>query len=237
MSDFVVPITVSTSVDQKGHAVLLNTATGKWHALNGTATSIFAALQSGDSLNAIVTALVAAHPATPEGLLVKDTQDIVAELVKRGLLVPDTTAVRHAAAIDMALPTTSDGPCDVVACMAVIITFPFVLLLLALPFRLTVAVVSVLKRRWARSSAGRDQVMATLAALHAVARRYPGRFACLERSLACVLALAIRRRSVQWCLGASTDPYSFHAWIELDGVPVLHPLDKPINVYRVMLRV
>jgi hypothetical protein len=56
---------------------------------------------------------------------------------------------------------------------------------------------------------------------------YPGRAACLERSLAAVLlAIAVRRR-LDWCLGAVPDPYRFHAWVAVAGTPVTAADDDP----------
>jgi hypothetical protein len=52
-----------------------------------------------------------------------------------------------------------------------------------------------------------------------------------------VLALALRRRAVDWCFGASTDPRSLHSWVEIDGVAVVHPLDEPVSPYRLVFKV
>jgi hypothetical protein len=64
-------------------------------------------------------------------------------------------------------------------------------------------------------------------AVHLAGRWYPGRAACLERSLAAVLmAIAVRRR-LDWCLGSVPDPYRFHAWVAVDGEPVAATDDDP----------
>jgi hypothetical protein len=236
VADFLIPATVSAAVDHNGCMVLLNGATGQWHALNGTGTKIFAELQNGHTLAEAVVVLMAAHPLVPEALLTKDAQNVVAALVRRGLLVPDTTSTRRTAAIDMVLPLAPSGPIAAVDRLAVLVAFPVALLLLVLPFRWTIAIVGWLKRQWVRSPAGHDRAMAMLVAVHIVTRHHPGRLACLERSLTCVLALAIRRQAVDWCFGAATDPRSFHAWIEADGIPVVHPLDQPVSAYRLVLR-
>jgi hypothetical protein len=49
---------------------------------------------------------------------------------------------------------------------------------------------------------------------------YPGRALCLEQSL--VLFVLLRRRAVaaELRLGVQPYPFSAHAWVELDGVPL-----------------
>lgn len=57
-------------------------------------------------------------------------------------------------------------------------------------------------------------------AIRGAARHRAGRMACLECSLATVILAGLRRRSVQWCIGARLMPYASHAWIEIDGRPI-----------------
>lgn len=51
----------------------------------------------------------------------------------------------------------------------------------------------------------------------------PGRIACLESSVATVVALALRGQGVSWHHGVRCDPLVLHAWVSLDGVPVGEP--------------
>lgn len=51
----------------------------------------------------------------------------------------------------------------------------------------------------------------------------PGRVACLESSVATVVALALRRRTATWHHGVRCDPIVLHAWISINGVPVAEP--------------
>lgn len=52
----------------------------------------------------------------------------------------------------------------------------------------------------------------------------PARVACLEESVATVLALALLRRHVTWCHGVSADPIEFHAWLRArDGSLIAEP--------------
>ena len=78
----------------------------------------------------------------------------------------------------------------------------------------------------ARRPATSVEGAAIVAALDWAARRYPGRAACLEQSLAAVLLAAARGWRLDWCLGAVADPYRFHAWVEAEARPV-PALDDP----------
>jgi len=89
---------------------------------------------------------------------------------------------------------------------------------------------------WCRRSASELEALAVVGAVAWAARRYPGRAACLEQSLAAVLLAAATRRRLDWCLGAATDPYRFHAWVEAAGRPVWSPADQqaPVRYVRVL---
>jgi hypothetical protein len=89
---------------------------------------------------------------------------------------------------------------------------------------------------WCRRPASEPEAEAVIGAVAWAARRYPGRAACLEQSLAAVLLVAAGRRRLDWCLGAATDPYRFHAWVEAAGRPVQSPADQqaPVRYVRVL---
>jgi hypothetical protein len=238
MTDFLVPPNVNVAMDANERMVLLNKETGRWYALNTTGTTVFEKLRNGSSIDETIAALVAMYPDIPGKRLSEDAHDILFALVKRGLLVPDVPRARLSAAIDMALPTTSTSRIRFLDRMTVLAAFPSTLLLLRLPFRISLAFIGWLKGNWVVQEADRDDTIATLTAVGVLAKHHPGRLACLERSLTCVLALAFRRHGADWCFGVSTDPRSFHAWVEIAGTPVLLPQDEPVtSVYRPVFRV
>ncbi|WP_275040782.1 lasso peptide biosynthesis B2 protein [Nocardiopsis salina] len=81
--------------------------------------------------------------------------------------------------------------------------------------------------RWA-SALARDgaSIPEATEAVNAV-RRFgflPWRMACLETSVATVIALALRGRSVTWHHGVRCDPLVLHAWVSVNGIPVAEPL-------------
>ena len=78
-------------------------------------------------------------------------------------------------------------------------------------------------RRWARTRAGTidDGVLQqTLHNIVVATAFYPGRSKCLEQALAAFVLLRRRAVPVQIRLGVQPYPFSAHAWVELNGVPL-----------------
>ncbi|MQS06070.1 lasso peptide biosynthesis B2 protein [Streptomyces alkaliphilus] len=90
--------------------------------------------------------------------------------------------------------------------------------LLRLPFRWTVRVARV-ARYFGRGRVEPGRGEELVAAVRYVGRRWPVRIACMETSLGAVLAAAILRRHLTWCLGARfvPPPVEYHAWVEAPG--------------------
>lgn len=108
-------------------------------------------------------------------------------------------------------------------------------LLIKTPFRMAYATVQF-TRRWCRSEMPVTRAARIVTAIEYSARFYPGRAACMEKSLAAVLMAAFTGRRLNWCLGAAPDPYRFHAWVETGDEPVVAPDDftQPRNYLRVL---
>jgi Transglutaminase-like superfamily/Coenzyme PQQ synthesis protein D (PqqD) len=119
---------------------------------------------------------------------------------------------------------------------AAVAGFVVALCLLRLPFGATVRCLSAVKRRWCRRAATPGQAQAVLAGVRRAARWYPGRAACLELSLAAVVALALVRCAADWSLGSAEDPFRFHAWVEVAGRPVVEPGDTETAAFRGVFR-
>ena len=90
--------------------------------------------------------------------------------------------------------------------------------------------------RWARWLARRpastiDRGLAERSArsVAIAAAFFPGRAICLEQSVA--LYLLLRRRGVEAVLRSGAQPYPFqaHAWVEVDGQPVLEKADDLVR--------
>lgn len=110
-----------------------------------------------------------------------------------------------------------------------------------LPFAVVHRAVRATRGRWASAPEDPRRAEEYLAALRRTARRFPGRAACLEISLAAVLLSAAHRRRLDWCLGAAPDPFRFHAWVACDGAAVAASLSAPEDdeppPYRAVLTV
>lgn len=62
---------------------------------------------------------------------------------------------------------------------------------------------------------------AAVAAVRAISAYLPGRWACLEQSVAAAFLLALAGRRAEWRHGVASDPVRLHAWIiGPDGSPV-----------------
>ena len=101
-----------------------------------------------------------------------------------------------------------------------VVTFVIAVVILRLPFGRLVRLVAAVKRRCCRRDATPAEAEIAVLAARMAGRWFPGRAACLECSLAAVLAAAAKGRAVDWCIGARFAPYSSHAWIQVGGRPV-----------------
>lgn len=208
-----VPAHLHAASAASGSTFLLNARSGRWHVLNPAATAVWRELGRTGDLR---------HATDPAA------RRLVGELAARGLLAAGPGTPPPAPGRDRPaghLPTSGTPPRP-----AAVVAFAVALLLLRLPFRVTVRVVRVLHGRCTRPASPAEAARA-VAAADAAADRYPGRAACLERSLAAVVAAAAARRRVDWVLGAAEDPCRFHAWVEVDGVLVGRPPGTPEDVF------
>ena len=73
-----------------GEAVLLDFASGRYFGLNAVGTRVWTLLASGSSVEDAVTA-VAAEFEAPRAEVARDVDELIAELVSRGLLVDDAS--------------------------------------------------------------------------------------------------------------------------------------------------
>ena len=93
--------------------------------------------------------------------------------------------------------------------------------LVRMPFGVSYALVRAVHGRWCVGEVGAGTARRMVMAVSVAARWWPGRAACLEESHAVVLLADALRRRLTWVLGARTDPYRFHAWVETGDQAVL----------------
>ena len=69
-------------------------------------------------------------------------------------------------------------------------------------------------------AAGDDVVRKTLHNILVATALYPGRSKCLEQAMAGFVLLRRRGAAVQIRLGVQPYPFTAHAWLDLDGMPL-----------------
>jgi len=234
MPDFVVPSTVHVNLGERGDMVVLNTHTGQWHLLNETGRVVFEELRRTGDLGLAVLALQARFPSVDTNALRTDVDRLVTDLVERDLL----RLTRRAGGVPVALPERRSVPVSVRSRALTLLCLLAAVLLLRLPLRVSISLVLWLKRRLARRAATLSEGLAALQAVHAMSRWFPGRVACMELSLTTVLISATQGRGLDWCFGHSSDPLTFHSWVETGGGVVQLSDDEPVSAtYRRVLAV
>ncbi|WP_336211015.1 lasso peptide biosynthesis B2 protein [Nonomuraea sp. LPB2021202275-12-8] len=212
-----------------GGVVLLNATTGTWHALNATAGILWESWANGADFEQSLTDVACRHPAVPLEVVRADANELLRDLMSRGLIV-----TRRPVAAVMALGTArSVARPPRRARLLAATSLLLAVVLLKLPFRVTTWLLSAI-RHWCRGEPSRAAAEAAVSAAHYAAEHYPGRAACLEASLAAVLFAACSRSRLDWCLGAIADPYRFHAWVELGGRPVVPDAEPDAGYLRVI---
>ncbi|MFJ8913291.1 lasso peptide biosynthesis B2 protein [Amycolatopsis sp. NPDC102389] len=210
--------------------VVLNLRSGRWYALNSTATLLCRELRTG-GIETAVRAIGDRYPAVDEHRVRRDAGEMIKTLADRDLVVFEPPAVaERGAAGPPVVASSGTGRYRLRAGVAVAVA----VVMLSLPFRWTLWVASVLRARDV-PEATTEEAVAMVRTVETIAGRYPCRTACLEQSLAAVFTAAMSRRKLGWVMGVAEDPYRFHAWVEARGVPVL-PVEEPeFSEYRRVL--
>lgn len=243
MRSLSIPGHVHHGAGEHGGSVLLNMRTGQWYAMNPVADALWRAWRSTGDFDSAITAMAAEYPDASPDHIRQDAQTLAKALAERGLVVLDGPVPPGPPPAECDLPGT-----PVIAAIddvhaapwrraMALCAFVVAVLLLRLPFRATVAVVTGLRHVWCRRAAHTADVALAIATVRKVSGWFPGRVACLETSLAVLLAMTLQRRSVDWIIGVAQDPYRFHAWTEVDGIPVIGDYDSGFEQFRRVLRI
>jgi hypothetical protein len=239
---------VHVSVAKHGGGVVLNLRSGKWYALNTSATLMWEELCRTGDVDAAVRAVAAEYPAARETRIRSDVSELVSALTDRRLVVVDRPGEGRSPS---ARSPTELSATHVKADTAVVVegraaaggrrsrtgfALALALVSLKMPFRWSVWLVSKLRAR-ADTEASVSEAVEVLLAVERAARHYPGRVACLEQSLTAVLAAALAGRRLDWVIGIAEDPYRFHAWAETCGVPILPAAEPAFADYSRLLKV
>jgi transglutaminase superfamily protein/coenzyme PQQ synthesis protein D (PqqD) len=234
-----IPDHVRYSAAYHGGVVLVNVLSGQCYAMNPTADVMWRAWRAGGDFETAIAATAAHHPELSCDRIRRDARHLVGALAGRDLVVLDRDVPRRArTGLETEPLDRAQVPVETVANSrrrAVIpIALGLSLLLTCLPFRFTVRVTRATRRRCRRSATPRE-VTATITAVRRAAGWWPGRVACLELSLATVTAMTLTRCRADLVIGVADDPCRFHAWVEVDGVPVQTESDPAIDEFRRIL--
>lgn len=229
MRKFEIPGFVRTKYGDNGQLVVINVRSGHWHALNPVAAAVFEVLvRTGDAEPAIAQ-LAERFPETSEERVRRDVERLVGMLLERHLLATTVPPARHPGSVLMALPASGRGGLSMADRVLASVCFAVALVLLKLPLRISIFLVSRVKGRCARKPASVEQGHDAISAAREVTRLFPGRVACMELSLTAVLIMAARGRALEWTFGFSSDPLAFHSWVCANGTAVVHHADEPLE--------
>jgi hypothetical protein len=212
---------------EHGGVVILDTAAGEWITLNETAGYLWRRWESGAEFEEGVNDVAARYPDVPRAEILADARQLLAELIGRKIIDVAVSPTAAAMASPAAAPVGQrPGRARILAAMLALCVAD---LLARCSFRGSLTVVRLTRRGWCRRAPTADRASRTVAAVNAAAQWYPGRAACLEQSLAAVLLAAAVRCRLDWCLGSVPDPHRFHAWVAVEGKPVLAPGEASIG--------
>lgn len=213
-------------------AVLLDLRTGRYLALNTVGSAVWAELDAGGSLHDLPARLAERFEAPPEKVA-DDVRRFVAQLAASGLVEPgrggaSVPATRRAPGpvagdADPAAPAAplARAPRDTPRASAAWLV-PGYLGLIAVDVALKLfgfgRVHAWLRRLPQDAGAGDVRRARELACgVDRAASFYARRAWCLQRSLATLILMRLRRWPAQLVIGVQRLPFAAHAWVELGG--------------------
>lgn len=221
-----VPEHVHHHPEPAGGALLLDSSAGVWFVLNRTGGELWQAWSSGMDFEQSVTQVAASHEDVPLDVVREDAKGLLSTLVKQKLVhvsVPPTAVGVEMVGARRGEPVRERRWQRALLVALAIPVLTFSAMLVRVSFPAALALVRATRRGRLLREPSVERATDIAAAVGRAARWYPGRAACLEQSLTCVLLAALLRHRLFWCLGSVPDPYRFHAWAEVDGRVVADP--------------
>lgn len=223
------PAAHARSVSTPDGAVLLDLRTGRYLALNTVGSAVWAELNAGGCLHDLPVRLAERFEA-PHDKVAHDVRRFVAQLAASGLVepgrgagIPTTRPAPAACGADPPTPPAPmaraprDTPCASAAWLV-----PGYLGLIAVDVALKLFGFGRV-HAWLRclpQGARAGDVRRARALAHGVDRAaslYARRAWCLQRSLATLILMRLRRWPAQLVIGVQRLPFAAHAWVELGG--------------------
>ncbi|NUT49481.1 MAG: lasso peptide biosynthesis B2 protein [Saccharothrix sp.] len=217
-----------------GGGVLFDRNSGRCYAMNPTAYELWQEWHRSGDFDLALQAMADRNPDYCGRRFRSDSRRLADDLLRKGLLVTDPVVSRPPEGVVEVVAHRSPSAGSAVSGLrvAALLAMPLALLLVRLPFRLTVRLVDWLRLHLCRGEATREQAFTAILATRAVTRYHLGRVACLELSLGAVLILAICRRHLSLVIGVADNPCRFHAWVETEGGSIGYPSDTDPTEFR-----
>jgi Transglutaminase-like superfamily len=213
-----IPDHVHMTTGPRGGTVLLDQRTGRCYAMNGIARQLWQAWHDTGDFDTALSVVAGRDPV--DDRFRAESRKLAESLLAKGLLVTES---RTGATRDDRVPHGEPDAASPNFRLAAALAVPLTFLLVLLPFRVTVRLLTWSRRHWCRRGAATNQALAAMTATRMAARYHPGRVACLEVSLGTVITLALRRRYAALVIGVADDPCRFHAWVNAHEGPVHDP--------------
>lgn len=229
-----------------GQYVIFNPESETLDTLNSTAVEILRALnKTGDPTDA-VNYLANKYPSVPESRLRTDVATTISVMAARGLVSEsDHLKPRELPTWSELEPDLASNPNEIMRIRALRPEERFTMTpeeealgrsmvtraleLKIQDYKEITRLLADLRQKTTRAAtteeAHRNMVLA-----HQIADTIDrGRLACYELSLAAVLMGYAQGLSTDWVIGAGFSPPRFHAWPEVDGIPITTGADEPVE--------
>lgn len=227
-------------------AIALNITSGTYHRLNTNAAHIIESLQHASSPEQQIDSLSLLYPHVERDVLKAGFNQGIAMLIKKGLLsdniesfslmYADTTV--DTAPLNALVRTNTERsdarPVDYVYALGGLAAARS---LQHLSFAKRAATLKKLHETWCGSTASKDETQRLFSAVRSVSDLYPARIACLELSVTTALSAALKRKRVNVVIGVKTDPDGFHAWPEVDGIPITNSDESVTGIYQPIFKI
>lgn len=230
------PHTVHVLASEQGALALYDTQRDRFHLLNPTNGNFLRAFMSTGDLTSAVAQLRTLYPKVDPTIIHADLSECIGTLVNSQLLLP--SKVRSTRSLPTARETINFSADEHVITrgenepklsvrerlLAIATLSGAVVLTRCLPW-----LRKPLLDRLRESSAGYVSMeQAQRYQLASQSLPFLGRVACAEAPYSAALMAAATRRHLDWKVGVSFSPISFHAWVETEGIPVRTPRDGPV---------
>jgi asparagine synthase (glutamine-hydrolysing) len=230
-------------------ATIVNMPVGKYWTIRPECLQIMRALQqTGGSVSGAYERLAEVYPGVPRHVLEDRAETYIKGLIDKRILSEedsgftllegnvDQTIVPPSNMIPEVEHTPDVGVRDYAVAFGGL-ALGSVLRHTITSFERQVRLMDVLRSKLARRPATPEEATRILAAVRRIGGLHLGRVACLELSMATVLASALRGKHAYTVLGVRSDPESFHAWPQAGDIPIRTQADELIaGVYQPLIK-